>query len=251
MFYAKRFFAVVFTCSLLFFNSLSLKAETTSELNKTDVTEKIANDRADPDAANWDIDDLDTAKDIEYLVGIEKDVILEMNKARSDPKKYAELYIRPKLEYFIGKNYSAPGQITIATKEGKTAVNNCINSMLKMPTVGLLTPELGMSLAAKDHVNDQSKTGKTGHTGSDKSSPFKRMERYGSWDTLAGENLAYWYSTGREIIVALLVDDGVTSRGHRTNIMNKSFSKTGVSVGTHPRYGLMCAIEYAAKHTSN
>jgi hypothetical protein len=55
------------------------------------------NRRGDPDSANWDIASLDTAANVDYLTGFEKDVILEMNKARSDPKKYAELYIRPTL----------------------------------------------------------------------------------------------------------------------------------------------------------
>jgi hypothetical protein len=56
------------------------------------------NRRAHPDAANWDISALDTAAAMDYLSSAEKDVILEMNKARSDPKKYAELYIKPMLQ---------------------------------------------------------------------------------------------------------------------------------------------------------
>lgn len=31
----------------------------------------------------------------------------------------------------------------------------------------------------------------------------------------AGENIAYVAATGREIVVSLLVGDGVSSRGHR------------------------------------
>lgn len=44
------------------------------------------NRRGDPDSANWDISILDTAADVDYLTGVEKDVILEMNKVRTDPK---------------------------------------------------------------------------------------------------------------------------------------------------------------------
>jgi len=53
------------------------------------------NRRGDPDATNWDISALDTAAETDYLSPAEKDVILEMNKARADPKKYAELYLNP------------------------------------------------------------------------------------------------------------------------------------------------------------
>lgn len=212
-----------------------------------------SNRRSDPDAANWDIATLDTAADKDYLTGIEKDVILEMNKVRTNPKKYAELYIQPRLRYFNGKNYSVPGQITIVTQEGTAAVNACITALSRANSVNILTPEKGLSLAAKDHVADQSRTGQTGHNGSDKSTPEIRMKRYGlfsgSW-TL-GENIAYGDTTGREIICSLLIDDGVPSRGHRTNIMNRAFTQTGVGYGTHMQYRTSSTITYANGYTSN
>jgi uncharacterized protein YkwD len=209
------------------------------------------NKRAAPDSTNWDIENLDTAKDVDYLSGIEKDAVLEMNMVRSDPKKYGALYIQPKLQYFNGNNYSVPGQITLVTQEGKKAVDGCITALSKLKAVGILTPEKGLSLGAKDHAADQGKTGDTGHDGSDKSTPFIRINRYGSGYKTAGENLAYGGTTGRDIVTQLLIDDGVPSRGHRTNIMNKNFSQTGVSFGTHPQYRTMCAITYASGYTSN
>ena len=211
------------------------------------------NRRTDPDAANWDIATLDTAADVDYLTAIEKDVILEMNKVRTNPKKYAELYIQPRLKYYSRKNYSVPGKITIVTQEGAAAVNNCITALGRVNTVGVLIPERGLSLAAKDHVTDQSKTGQTGHNGSDKSTPEIRMKRYGtfsgSW-TL-GENIAYGETSGRDIVCGLLIDDGVPSRGHRTNIMNKAFTQTGVGSGTHTQYRTSCTITYASGYNSN
>jgi uncharacterized protein YkwD len=217
------------------------------------TTPNDPNRRGDPDAANWDIATLDTAVNVDYLTGIEKDVILEMNKVRTNPQKYAELYIRPQLRYFNGRNYSVPGQITIVTQEGATAVNQCITALSRATAVGILTPERGLSLAAKDHVTDQSRTGQTGHNGSDRSTPETRMKRYGtfsgSW-TL-GENIAYGETTGREIVCGLLIDDGVPSRGHRTNIMNKDFTQTGVGIGTHTEYRTSCTITYANGYQSN
>jgi uncharacterized protein YkwD len=207
--------------------------------------------RGDPDAAHWDIAALDTAQDAEYLTGIEKDIVLEMNKARSNPRKYAESYIQPKLRYYNGNNYSEPGKITIVTQEGRKAADNCIVALSKMQSAPLLRPEKGLSLGAKDHTADQGKTGKTGHDGSDRSTPFTRIARYGKSGNTAGENLAYGSTTGRDIVVDLLIDDGVPSRGHRTNIMNKSFTQTGVSCGPHPQFRTMCAITYANGYVSS
>jgi uncharacterized protein YkwD len=209
------------------------------------------NKRTDPDAENWDIDKLDTARDVDYLTGVEKDVVLEMNKVRTNPKKYADLYIQPKIKYYDGKNYSVPGQITIVTQEGVTAVNGCISALSRARAAGILSPELGLTKAVYDHAADQGKTGQTGHDGSDKSTPFTRIARYGKSVTPAGENIAYGGNIGREIVCSLLIDDGVPSRGHRTNIMNAAYTKTGVGFGTHPQYRYMCAIVYAKGYESN
>ena len=209
--------------------------------------------RADPDAGNWDLEILDTAANEEYLTGLEKDIILEMNKVRTNPKKYAELYIQPRLKYYNGRSYSVPGQITILTQEGVAAVNDCIASLGRASAAGILIPEKGLSLAAKDHVADQSRTGQTGHNGSDGSTPEIRMKRYGyfgsSW-TL-GENIAYGSGTGRDIIIDLLIDDGVPGRGHRANIMNNAFTQTGAGFGTHSQYRTICTIDYANGYISN
>ena len=209
--------------------------------------------RGDPDAANWNIAVLDTAANVDYLTDIEKDVILEMNKVRTDPRKYVELYIQPRLRYFNGRNYSVPGRITLVTQEGAAAVNACITALNRASSVGILTPEKGLSLAAKDHVADQSRTGQTGHTGSDRSTSDVRARRYGvfrgSWTF--GENIAYGDATGRDIVCSLLIDDGVPSRGHRDNIMNRAFTQTGVGYGTHTQYRTSCTITYANGYVSN
>jgi uncharacterized protein YkwD len=206
--------------------------------------------RASPDTANWDIEALDTAKDAGYLSAIEKDVVLEMNMVRSNPKKYAELYIQTELRYYNGNLYQRPGQIAIQTQEGKKAVETCVTALSRLQGVQLLKPEVGLSLGTKDHTADQGKTGKTGHDGSDKSTPFTRIDRYGQGYKTAGENLAYGPVSGRDIVTQLLIDDGVPSRGHRTNIMNKAFSQTGVSFGAHPQFRTMCAIAYADGYVS-
>jgi uncharacterized protein YkwD len=79
---------------------------------------------------------------------------------------------------------------------------------------------------------------------------MKRYGRFtGSW-TL-GENIAYGGATGRDIICMLLIDDGVPSRGHRDNIMNRAFTQAGVACGTHSRYRTSCTIGYANGYVSN
>ena len=67
-----------------------------------------------------------------------------------------------------------------------------------------------MNLAAS-HAADLGKSGITGHTGSDGSSPFDRMNRHGKWLGAAAENIAFGDGTPRDRIIQLIIDDGVAS----------------------------------------
>jgi hypothetical protein len=237
-------FKKLFTLSIVLMLTIAVTAQTSAQNTR----------RADPDAANWDIETLDTAKDADYLSPIEKDVVLEMNKVRTDPKKYVELYIKPRLKYYNGREYALPGEIILITQEGAAAVHDCIAELNQASAVGILTPEKGLSLAAKDHVTDQGRTGQIGHDGSDQSEPETRMERHGtfgggSWSF--GENITYGEKNGRDIVCGLLVDDGVPDRGHRANILDGDYKQTGVAFGTHPQYEVSCTITYAKGYTSN
>lgn len=181
------------------------------------------------------------------MTNVEKDVVLEMNKVRSNPQKYAELYIKPRLQYFNGNRYSEPGQKTLTTQEGAVAVQECIDELSNTKGITPLMPEKGLYLAAKDHASDQANTGATGHDGSDGSKFTDRLARYceKGKGASAGENISYGKSEAREIVLQFLIDDGVSSRGHRQNIMNGTYKQIGVATGTHKTYGALCVVDFA------
>jgi uncharacterized protein YkwD len=170
----------------------------------------------------------DTARNVSYLSDLEKDIILEMNLVRSDPKKYAELYINPSLGAYA---------------------KECYEELRNAESRPVLFPKKGLSQAAKDHVANTGPKGIVGHDGADGSSMSSRINRYGTWGAGASENISYGYNTAREIVLQLLIDDGVESRGHRRNIMNKSSRYVGVAVGAHSIYRYMCVQDFAVEYT--
>ncbi len=179
-----------------------------------------------------------------YLTELEKQVFYELNSVRRNPRAYAQ-HVKALLQYFDGDLMKYPGEIAIQTNEGRSAVEECYNVLMNTSPIDSIRPSRGLSLAAKDHVEDQGRTRKTGHDGSDGSSPFDRMERYGNWLNTAGENIDYGNNDARRIVLSLLVDDGVASRGHRENILNSAYKAVGIACGPHKEYRYMCVMDLA------
>ncbi|MDD4849012.1 MAG: CAP domain-containing protein [Bacteroidales bacterium] len=174
-------------------------------------------------------DSLDAARQVTYLNELEKDVVLEMNMARTDPAAYAEQYIKP--------HWSIP------------AARECYYQMIKTKPMGILQPCKGISQAAKVHAEDCRKHNFFKHEGSDNSSFTDRMERFGTYQGQAAENMSAGYdnNNSRNIVVQLLIDDGVPSRGHRNTILNFDLFVVGVACGMHPEYQFMCVMDYATE----
>lgn len=55
-------------------------------------------------------DQLQTAKDARYMNKLEQEVILELNKVRSNPKRFAEEYMEELQPAFSGKLYTYRGR---------------------------------------------------------------------------------------------------------------------------------------------
>jgi uncharacterized protein YkwD len=192
-------------------------------------------------------DELNTAKNTSLLNDLEREVILELNKVRSNPKRYSELYLESLYSAYKGKIYNYPGQEPTLTKEGNGALVECILVLRKTPKLPILAPIDGLIKSARLLVSDQ-QFGGIGHIARNGSTPQKRMDIYGEWDITSAEDITYGSFEARQIVIALLIDDGVPDRGHRKNVLNPDFHFAGVAYGGHPTYHSMCVIDYAGKY---
>jgi len=216
---------------------------------KNDQTRRNAGQALlDSMSPKWKKETVDTAAGVEYLTDSERQVIIEINMVRTNPAEYARSFLVPLRSYYRNKLLRYPGEIAISTNEGIRALDECIKKLQVTKPLSSLSPKKGLTLAARDHARDQAITGATGHTGSGKSTLGDRLNRYGKWDISAGENIDYGNRDARRIVTSLLIDDGVTSRGHRINLLNGNFKFVGVSIGVHKVYRHMCVMDFTGSY---
>jgi uncharacterized protein YkwD len=182
------------------------------------------------------------------LTELEKAVLEEMNLARTDPVRYAT-YLEAWRNYYNGKRFKQPGTAPVDTAEGISALEEAIKYLRSSKPLPPLQVSKGMCLGAKDQSFDQSQASAISHQGKDKSFSWNRVARYGEWKAPVSENIAYDSGTARDLVINLIIDDGIPSRGHRNNIFNSSYIVTGISCGNHPLYGGICVCTFAGGFT--
>lgn len=189
--------------------------------------------------------------DLYKMADISRAVVDEMNNCRTNPRAYAQKLERL-LNYFRGSTIYMPGSSCgLMTEEGPSAVREAIQALNRTPPVETLDWRYGLARAAQDHCNDIGASGSFSHEGSDGSMPENRILRYGQLHSTCGENISYGASTAEDIVVQLLIDDGVPSRGHRDNILNRKFREAGVGFGQHRQMRHVCTIDFAGGYVDS
>ena len=179
---------------------------------------------------------------------IEENIILEHSRVRQNPQSYI-----PILENYLA-SMDAQGNIpggcgqncTLLTHEGQPAVEEAIEFLRVQPPVGPLSKSNSIDRVAKAHAADQV-DGAVGHNSSDGSNFSDRLDKFGIQSSGAGENITYGLTTALDVVMNLIIDDGVANRGHRTNIFADGWTIAGAGCGPHAIYRSVCVINYVAE----
>jgi Cysteine-rich secretory protein family len=170
--------------------------------------------------------DLDTGRGVDYLTADEKEIIFLINKVRSNPSLFAKTYLESR-------------------KDENSYAKECYEQLLTWAPQEILKPSKALSFAARDHATDMGEKGAVGHLGTKGDEVMDRVDRYGthtgSFKT-PSETCAYGHSDPLDIVLYLLIDNQVKSRGHRKNIMQKHVRFIGCSIKPHLAYISNCVI---------
>lgn len=179
------------------------------------------------------------------ITDMDKEIFELHNNLRQDPTKLIEA-LQEMLGQFDGMLLKRPGKVTLRTKEGADAVKEAIEFLEKQTPIQPLRWCDEIAQASKDHASDIGPKGLIQHDSSDgKTGVKERLRKYGNVVSCYGENLSFHCDEAKEVMIQLIVDDGVQNRGHRENIFNTEFNVMGCFTNAHKDFNQMTCIDYA------
>jgi|GEM_PF-2351445 len=181
---------------------------------------------------------------------LERAVQAEMNLLRQSPANYADKIASRRSSYRGKIRYPAGGQ-AILTEEGVVALDEAVDALRNEGRLPRLAWSDALNASAGGHANDLNRNNLVGHSGSDGTQPETRVARVGKVDGWVAENIAFGPRTGEDVVIGLLVDDGVADRGHRDVLLKSDLFVAGTACGPHPTYGVVCVMNYATRITPN
>ena len=170
----------------------------------------------------------------------------ELNKLRQDPKSYIPL-IKAQMQKIKKNNVikKKDSNLQIQTLEGKAAYNEAILFLEKQEPVNPLTKEIKLSYAAQDLAKDIGERGIVSHQDKDGSYVSERIEKYCEWDYCANEVIEVSSRNVKDILISLLVDDGVRDRPDRRALFQNIYNYVGISCGPHTEYEIVTVLVFA------
>ena len=181
---------------------------------------------------------------VEGSLAFERAVVQEMSDLRTRPKGYAR-HLRELRGYFEGTLWKRPERVPLRTEEGVAALDEAIAFLETVRPVGPLRYNEGLARAARLHARDIGPRGSLEHVGADGSRLSQRLNRIGTWHGTIAENISTLEEAPRQVVLQLLVDDGVLSRGHRQTLFNPDLHQAGVGTAPHRDYQVVTVIDYA------
>ena len=170
-------------------------------------------------------EEANSAYHVIYMNEKEKQVIYILNLVRMNPSLF-ESTVLSQYPAFTGK----------ADLKNNIYYKSLSASLKKMKPLPLLLPNKFCFESAQCHAQS---SGIAGHIGHDRiNSDCKKKSFY------FGECISYGFENALDIVLALLIDDGVPNLGHRLNLLG-AFNSVAVSIQPHTSYRFNAVIDLA------
>ncbi|MGI8495183.1 MAG: CAP domain-containing protein, partial [Pyrinomonadaceae bacterium] len=177
-------------------------------------------------------------------------ILNEINTARKEPEKYIQ-YLDDYRKLFKGKTAYFPNYLRVQTQEGAVPIEEAIEFMKSLSKLEAYDFSSGLNKSAAAQLGDLIENSSLGHTGKDGSNLSKRLGKFGRTGGRYAENLAFYAETARDVVLLMIVDDGIQNRAHRKNIFSTDFKVIGVAFGKGKSAEGLCVMQFAGSFTES
>jgi len=158
-------------------------------------------------------DELNTAKDANYMTERERQMIVEVNLMRSNPAGYVK-YVKE-----FQKTQMARIHASSKGRE-KAATDELIAVLKKTAPLPLLSPHQALQKSVEKHAAYSKKVRYVDHYGENDSDVMDRAKQETSEFAEVAENIVGGPYPVREALIILLIDRDVPDRGHRDTLLD-------------------------------
>lgn len=179
----------------------------------------------------WDKKELsraNSAVNLKTLSEEEKKIIFYMNLARINPKKF---------DSSILKTYLNDENI-----ENSNAIKSLHEDLKSLKPLEEFYVDEELQVLAVNYATSSGAKGQVGHFQFNQR--FIKVLKQGKY---CGENCQYGYNSAINIVMDLLIDEGIEDYGHRKNILNTKFKLVGVAIRPHKKYNDCTVIEFSSQ----
>ena len=175
---------------------------------------------------------------------LEKDVLQEFNEVRKNPQKYTE-YLQSYKNSMEGDIAIQSNNVRIKTSEGAAAVEETVNDLKKTQALEILQFSPGLTKAANVRLENLEGQTVNGRNGKDDAPLEVRLPRFGTVTGQYAENISYGSSDARQVVITMLISDGLKSRSLRKNILNTQFKVVGIACSKKTGGKDVCVADFA------
>ena len=129
--------------------------------------------------------------------------------------------------------------------EGNSYAQSLVEELKSAAKANALKTSPVLEKLARDHAVDMGDHGKVGHESSNGTTFVERLRKKIKTGLIA-ENCDYGHATPLDIVMALLIDDGISSLGHRKNLMSPVLKWIGIAIEKHKTYRINCVMDFAS-----
>jgi uncharacterized protein YkwD len=166
-----------------------------------------------------------TAATTAYMSNAEKNIIYVLNLIRTNPALFAKTVLK-QYPSVSGNDYLA---------DDTFYYKSLMNTLLKMGPCQVLYPDNACFTSAKCHAYNSGITGYVGHERKTKACKTKTH--------FYGECCDYGHDNPLDVVLSLLIDEGIPSLGHRAVCLG-NYSMIGVSIQPHIKYGHNAVLDF-------